>query len=501
MPKYQTTREAYQLLHEGQLALAEMEHQGVRVDKGYLDEALKKTRGQIRDLEHRLREDPVYRREWKRRYGDKAKLGSRDQIAAVVFGDLGYPVREMTAGGEEGEGRKRAKADESAFDHVDLPFVKDWVKCEKLKKARSTYLVGIRRELAYHDGAWFVHPSYNLNTVTTFRSSCNDPNWQNIPSRVPEFAKMIRRCYIPLHGHQLVEIDYGQMEFRIPHCYNFDPVLLDYISDTSKDIHRDTAQQLFFLGKDDAKEKTFRHVAKNGAVFPLIYGSYYVDCARNVWAETVSRGAKVKSTGTGIGDHLAKNGIRELGACDPAQRPRPGTFEAHVKSIEDWFWKKFSVFAQWKRDWHAAYLRDGGLMMLSGFAVNGHHKRNDVTNYPIQGSAFHCLLWSLVRAVREIRRLRFRSRLVGQIHDCAVGNVHPAERDDYIDLLSSIMTDEIKRAWKWITVPLVVEAEVCPIDGPWNLKTVWEDSGSGYVPKDLGKWEEAHGPFSKQLAN
>ncbi len=57
-----------------------------------------------------------------------------------------------------------------------------FIKAAELRKARDTYLVGIRRELVQHDddGCWYVHPSYNLNTVITFRSSADQPSYQNL---------------------------------------------------------------------------------------------------------------------------------------------------------------------------------------------------------------------------------------------------------------------------------------------------------------------------------
>lgn len=464
MTRFRPTAEAYELLHQGTLALAEVEHTGVRVDRPYLEGALADTARRILEVEEQLRADPLYK-VWRKRYGEKTKLSAPDQLAGVVFGELGYKPRAVTAK------KGRAKADEAAFEGLDIPFVKNYFKAQKLRKGRGTYLLGIQREMVEDDGLWLVHPNYNLNIAATYRSTCDNPNWQNVPTRNKMLAEMVRRCYIPRPGHQLVEIDYSQIEVRVAACYNHDPTMIAYILDPTTDMHRDMAAKLFFLEGKDAKQKDIRHLAKNKMVFPQFYGDFYIRCAKHIWEAIGFQSIKLGDAS--LYDHLARHGITELGDCDPQQRPRPGTFEAHVKSIEDWMWGEwFRVYAQWKRDYYEEYKRTGGFTFHTGFAVNGHYAKNDVTNYAIQGSAFHCLLWSLVRIVERLRRCKMRSRVVGQIHDCAVLDVHPREFDDVTQMCKSIMTEELCKVWKWIIVPLDVELDVCPVDRSWYEKAV-----------------------------
>lgn len=497
--RFLPTREAIDLLHRGQLALSEIEDHGVVVDKAYLESAIDTTTRQIREVEDAMRADPMYRL-WHRRYGDKTKLTSPEQLAGVVFGEMGYKPKKATKSG------KRASADESSFDGIDLPFVRDYFKAAKLRKGRDTYLEGIRREMVRHDdGTYRVHPSYNLNTVTTFRSSCDNPNFMNVPVRNPGMAEMVRRSYIPRPGNQILEIDYGQIEVRIPCCYHSDPVLMDYVNDDTKDMHRDTAGKLFLL-RGDQVSKQARHVAKNQMVFPTFYGSYYAQIAPGVW-ESIDRQKLVvegvkKPDGTPltVREHLTAKGITDLGACDPRERPVAGTFEHHCKEIEAWFWEdQFTVYAQWRRDWVAAYHRDGGCMMLTGFPMVGPHKKNDITNYVIQGPAFHCMLWSLPRIVDCLRRYRMRTRVIGEIHDSVQFDADPRERDDVIDMAVRIMTEDIRDAFRWLNIPLVAEAEACPIDAPWFDKAVLVAGGNGWVPAKLDVWEKKYGSWDKQI--
>ena len=92
--------------------------------------------------------------------------------------------------------------------------------------------------------------------------------------------------------------------------------------------------------------------------------------------------------------------------------------------------------------------------------VSGVMEKNQVINYPVQGPAFHCLLWSLIRLVRELKRRKMRSKVVGQVHDSIVGDVHLKELDDYVQLVHEISVERLSRAWRWLTVPLSMDSEV-----------------------------------------
>lgn len=487
MKQWVPTKEAYDLLHRGQIALSEIEAVGVRIDKPYLERALDETAERIAKLEREIRADPNWYY-WQRRFREKANSASSQQLAEVVFKDLKYASKHRTASGA------RESASEKALDGIDIPLVKNYLEAQHLRKGRDTFLVGIQRELVQHaDGDYYVHPSYHLNTVSTYRSSCSDPNFMQIPARNPMLAEMVRRCYIPRRGHQILEIDYGQIEVRIPCCYCFDQNLISYCCDSTRDMHRDVAGQLFFLDEKQAKQKDIRHIAKNMFVFPTIYGSYYAQMVPDIWEATGSLSVEGH---TPLREWLRDRGITERGECDPAESPREGTFEKHVKEIEDHFWKeRFPEFAQWKRDWLEAYQRDGGCRFLTGFVMTGPHAKNDITNWCIQGAAFHCTLWSLPKIVNRLYRYKMRTRVIGEIHDSIQFDLWPPERDAVIDMAVSIMTEEIKSWATWLNVPLIVEPEICPIDHSWFDKVGLRKVGKHWVPSDLTSWTKKYGEW------
>lgn len=451
------TPEAYNLLHEGAIALAEVESNGMRVDLGYIDRCIKKTKKRIeRIVEEQLNPSEVVQL-WRKMYGSATKLSSDTQLAKVLFDKMGFkPPRETGSG--------RQSTDEEALLTIDHPFITPYVKYKKLSKAGGTFLKSIRREVV--NG--YIHCFFNLHTAKTYRSSSEDFNFQNLPVRDPEIAELIRQAFVAREGRQIVEIDISGAEVRVGACYHKDPTMISYILDKSKDMHRDTAMELFKLPQSEIT-KMIRFEAKNKFVFAEFYGDWYMDSAPKLW-----KGISDLKTASGIPvmQHLKSVGLGELGDLNPKERPRPGTFEAHVKSVEDSFWNdRFPVYAQWKKDWFSAYQKKGWFQTLTGFVCQGHMKKNEVINYPVQGSAFHLLLWSLIRIVRkELVKREMKSLIVGQIHDSMVADVVPSELEEFLAICQRVMTVLIFKYAPWLNVPMEIEAEVAPVGGSWAGK-------------------------------
>jgi DNA polymerase I-like protein with 3'-5' exonuclease and polymerase domains len=144
-----------------------------------------------------------------------------------------------------------------------------------------------------------------------------------------------------------------------------------------------------------------------------------------------------------------------------------------LKNVENDFWNnRFKEYGRWKKTWYSDYLESGGFDTLTGFRIDGIMRKNAVINYPVQGSAFHCLLWSVIRVNKLLRKYRMRSRIAGQIHDSLIGDVRTEELKDYLDLVKQVMTEDIKKAYPWLIVPLDIENEICPENGSWYDKTV-----------------------------
>ena len=264
--------------------------------------------------------------------------------------------------------------------------------------------------------------------------------------------------------------------------------MLKYIHDPSTDMHRDMANELYALDNPPVswwKTKgpkggyNVRFAAKSFFVFAEFYGDYFMHCAPRLW-DAIDKFDMHAPDGTPMREHLKRKGIHKLGACDPDGSSLPGTYELHVKRVEDDFWNsRFAVYSQWKKSWYERYQRLGYFDMLTGFRVQGYHKRNDVINYAIQGSAAHCLIWALMTIQGHLNRYKMRTKIIGAIHDSILSDIYEKEEQDYLNLCHDVMTKQLPEQWKWIITPLEIEPELSPVDGNWYQKEEWVRSGGG----------------------
>lgn len=452
------TLEGYHLLHSGAVALAEVEANGIRIDVSRMVGTQKKLFHKIAQLRKSLTHSDVWRL-WRRRYPGAASLGSRDQLATLLHGELGFEIVRRTESG-------RPSMDETALQDIDHPFVRELLRLWKYEKTLNTFVKGIAAETVGDR----LHPVFNLHTARTYRSSSDSPNFQNFPVRDKEISKIVRSLFIPSKGCVLVENDFKGIEVCVAACYHKDPNFISYITTPGKDMHRDMAAQIYMLEPSQVSKEA-RYGAKNKFVFPQFYGDFYVNCARSLW-EWISKGKLTGPDGKQpLAQHLASKGIKRLGACDPEAKPLRGTFEHHVREVENDFWNhRFMVYGRWRREWYDAYLRRGFFDILTGFRVRGYFDRNSVVNYPVQGSAFHCLLWSLIRVNELLKKYKMKSRLVGQIHDSMIGDVPVSELVAYSEIVHRVATVEVRQRYPWILVPLEIEYEVTPLGGSWHDK-------------------------------
>lgn len=452
-----TQLDAYRLFHDGAIALADVEANGFRIDTDRLDKAIAKTTKKVERQTERLKQDEIWK-VWEKTFGYKAKIGSRPQLAKVLFEKMDYE-----SVGETKKAR-RSRTDEEALESLNIPFVNYWLTTEKLKKLLATSLRGLRNEVV--DG--YLHVFYNLNLARSFRSSSDSINFQNIPIRDPILGKMIRECFIPREGYQIIEVDYSAMEYKVAACFYRDRNMVAYASDPSKDIHRDMAMECYMLTEDQVTKES-RFFAKNQYVFPELYGSSYAPCARNLWS-AISAGKLKTKQGVGLKKHMRElANVLKLGKCDYDKKvePVPDTFEYHIFKVEKRYNARFPQYAKRKEQWWDRYTETGGFTMMTGFEVQGSYSRNQIYNYPIQGPAFHCLLWALIRINNWLKENKMRTVIAGTIHDSILFDAHPDEAQEVMEKAKQVMTVEIRKVWKWIIVPLDVEFEASPVDGSW----------------------------------
>jgi len=470
----------YKLLQEGAEEMARVESNGIRVDVSLLHQTKSDLKEKLREARSEMEKSDVFRH-WRRRFGAKTNLAARDQKAYVVYDVLKTPRTKFTETGLDA-------VDDEVLQNIDHPFVKLLARYSKLDKALGTFLSGIEFELIGDR----IHPFFDLHTARTFRSSSSYPNFQNFPVRDKDIAKLIRSLFIPSPGCCFGENDFKGIEVGMSACYHKDPVFISYLRDESSDMHRDMAAQCYmleeFLGNWKwPSAKDIRYGAKNKFVFPEFYGAWYKACAKDLW-EWIAKGKLAAPDGKSLYEHLRSKGISELGACDPEEDPVKGTFEYHLKEVEKDFWgRRFKVYDAWKKSWYESYLENRYFELLSGFRIFGMYDRKQVCNYPIQGSAFHCLLWCLVQIAKKLRKYRMRSMVVGQIHDSVLGDIPCQELRNYMEIAEDVVRNELPKHFRWIEVPLEIEFELASPGKSWHDKKEFKfrDGQFKHPEKDL----------------
>jgi hypothetical protein len=408
------TPEAFKLMMEGAVAFARIEAAGIKINVPYLDKAIQDTKKEISEAQKELEQAEEYK-VWARTYGNDMNLRATQQLGTVIFDILGHKRNPFMY--KETNGVKRFSNDIGAFEHLKLPFIKNYQKIAKLRKALVTYLMGIKRETV--NG--YVHPFQSLaggqmsgeglGGAESYRSSSQKPNFHNIPTRDKRMAEIIRSCVMFEDDEVGLEMDFGSHEVRMGCIYTKDKVLLDYILGGG-DMHKDIALRVFKLTEEelgpykDKKDPGYevRSQAKNKFTFLENYGGTYFGAAPKLW-DCISLYELKTAQGLSLHEHLHKKGIKALGRCLPPNEsePVPGTFEFHLKQVEDWMWKEtFKTWDAWKRSWWDLYQLQGGVNTLTGFKMEGVFRRNQVLCNPIQGSAFHCLLWTIIQLQKYI---------------------------------------------------------------------------------------------------
>jgi len=230
--------------------LAEMEMDGVLIDKEYLGSLAKEFALELKKLERKIYSLA----------GEEFNINSPKQLSHILFEKLKLPVIEKT---KTGYSTREAVLRELASDHK-LPNL--LIKYRELTKLKSTYIDALPLLINPRDGR--VHTSFNQTVTATGRLSSSEPNLQNIPIRT-ELGRKIRKAFITQKGYILLSADYSQIDLRVLAHISKDKSLRDaFFKD--EDIHSRTAYELFDLSKEEVTPE-LRRMAKT-VNFGLSYG-------------------------------------------------------------------------------------------------------------------------------------------------------------------------------------------------------------------------------------
>lgn len=427
-------RKAYGLFHRTIPLFTTMKQRGMKVDEGKLAEIENDAAEELAALESGS--GFWFLDEYRKKYGKKWEPGSNQAKQRLFFDILGLDGLKWTKGGRKsakarGAEIKDAEPEELSTDAETMEFLlgqtEDGSDEARIIRAcmDQAHLVKLRgytkgvRELTRSDGK--LHPSFLLHTVSSYRSSSADPNFQNFPVRVPRLA-VLRKAFVPSRD-LLMEMDFSGAEVRGYACSTLDKTLISHIWH-NVDYHRHYAALLY--GKDENEVTSEeRYKGKNGFVFPEFYGSGWKGVAR----------------------------------------ANPQWDADRIRRVEKKLWDDLADVKRWQDRTYTEYKRTGEIRYLDGFRIRfgkqGCLEYTQCCNMPNQGFAFHRLLVVLLRLEASMREARMESDLIGQIHDSGVLDCVEDEVPDIIEMAAPIIAEPV---WPGIdnVVPWEAEFKVGP---------------------------------------
>jgi DNA polymerase-1 len=263
---------------------------------------------------------------------------------------------------------------------------------------RSTYAAGTdgRSGLLAHirpDGR--VHPSILLDGAGTGRTSCTDPNLQNIPRPGDEWSQPARDCFLAEEGWELLQVDFSQLELRIAGDLSGDPELLG-VYERDEDIHMIVARmvsKMMWSVEPDAVTKEQRAQVKP-VVFGKLYGKGDAALARDLKTDIDTARAVIE---------------RVFGKFKVLQRWTQERLSESRRSGLAWtYWN--GERARRRNLWRI------GLSDEADFGIRN-TAENSSFNTPIQGTASDYCVASMTELVRWIIAERVPARLCLTVHD------------------------------------------------------------------------------------
>lgn len=381
--------------------LASMEHEGIIVDEKVLDEIGDALAEEIQGLEASIYEDA----------GREFNINSTKQLAEVLFEDLKLtPIKKTKTG---------FSTSQDVLEKIrkEHPIVESLLKYRQLAKIQSTYVEGLKAEIA-PDGK--IHSQFQQTITATGRISSTNPNLQNIPIKT-DVGRSIRKAFLPREGAEFIDADYSQIELRILAHISGDAVMQKAFNDGA-DIHTTTASQVFHV---DPKDVTSLMRSRAKAVnFGIVYG------------------------------------ISDYGLSQDLDIPRK-----EAKEYIDNYLNKFSGVHQFMEDIVETGKAQGYVETLfhrrryipelaaKNFSVRSFGERVAL-NMPIQGTAADMMKKAMVAVYRKLKDEGLRAKLLLQVHDELIIEADKEDGERVKKLLVETMESALPLA-----IPVKVEVE------------------------------------------
>lgn len=409
--------------------LIHLESRGLPVDFKYTEDQDTKLRQEAKDLVRKLDQCREVQ-QFERRFGYPLEPTNPNHVLKLMW-DI---CQRQEAQRSTREGTKWTTDEEAlaAVPEKEMPSAKLILEHRAISKLLGTYIEPIlAKRIVSPDGC--IHAKYSTMEAETSRLASEDPNVQNFPKRK---HVEIRGAVYAGQGMWLVAIDFGQIEFRATGMASEDDNLVKYCW-TGYDVHKAWAERMvqvypeikdwivreFGVDWDEKGLKTLRQEAKNGWVFPQLFGSTTRSCAERL--------------------HLPEDIADDLGAE---------------------FWDEFPGVKKWQERTVRHYEKHLYVETLGGRRRRGPLSRNQIINHPIQGTSAEIVI-DAMNAVSE------RAELAGDPYSSPVLNVHDdltflmPDDDQLYNRIERVAAEMCRPRHSFVNVPLIVEVSVGP---RWN---------------------------------
>lgn len=386
--------------------LKSMEQEGISIDAEGLQNYSRELEADLIRLDESIKKEA----------GMDFNIDSPKQLGEVLFDHMGIDSKaKKTKTGQYKTGEDVLQKLKQR--HPIIEMILDYRQLRKLKNTYVDPLPALRDPI---DGR--IHTNYMQTVANTGRLSSTNPNLQNIPIR-SEKGREIRKSFISRGPeYKLMAADYSQIELRIIAALSEDPNMIEAFR-SRQDIHAATAAKVFHVNMDEVSRDQ-RSSAK-AVNFGIIYGQSAFGLSQNL----------------GISRTEAKSIIDAYFAQYPMIKTYMDNAVAGAR-------EKGYVETIMKR---RRYLKD---INSPNAVTRGFAERNAI-NAPIQGSAADIIKIAMIRVDNAMREAKLKSRMLLQVHDELVFDVHV----DEVDQLQELVKREMEAAVR-IAVPMVVEMEV-----------------------------------------
>lgn len=380
--------------------LANMEKEGILVDKDYLDNLESEIKEKLKTLEEKIYAISE----------EEFNISSPKQLGVILFEKLNIPYPKKSK-------NSNYSTDKEVLDKIRLfnPIVSLVEEYRMLSKLNSNYVVGLKEQIMSDNK---IHTIYNQCLTRTGRLSSKDPNLQNIPNH-DEYGRLIRKCFVSKEGYTFLSSDYSQIELRLfAELSNVESLKEAFIN--SEDIHSFTASKIFNKDiKDVTKEERSRAKAVN---FGIIYGISSFGLANDL----------------GINVNDAKDFI------DRYMEKFDGIKAYMKKEVEDAKEKGYVTTIMNRKRYIDEIKASNYMIRMQGERM--------ALNTPIQGSGSDILKKAMIDIDSEFKEKNIKSKMLLQIHDELIFEV----KEEEIEIVKEIVKEKMENAFK-LSVPLVVD--------------------------------------------